>query len=426
MKEKVLDSIIVGAGFAGLSASYYLKKHGLDHIVFERGRIGESWLSQRWDSFRLNTSMKINSLPGTTWNENTDEFCSAPCYVDSFKEYVSTFQLPVSENSKVVSIEKPGDFFTVTVSVNNAIKNYFCRQVVIASGHANELSIPPFAKKISASIKQLHTSEYRNSGQLPGGTVLVVGSAQSGCQIAEDLADAGRKVFLSTSMVARVPRRYRGRDIVDWLIDVKFLDIRADELEDPKMLEMKPPQLTGLDGGKRTISLQSLAKKGIVILGKMDNADEQNVFFQPNAAMHVKFSDGFSKKVKEMIDGFILKNQVSAPPPEIDVDDQPDIEASCANSAASLDLRGNNISSIVWATGFKGDFGFLKLPVFDDNGDLKHQDGIAAVPGLYLIGLPWLRARKSAILFGIRDDAAFIAGKVFDFANKNVSVNVVQ
>ncbi len=413
MKNKVVDVIVVGAGVAGLSASYHLKKRGLDHIVFERGKIGESWRSQRWDSFRLNSVNTLNTLAGQEY-KGTDPggFETASGYLSSFQKYVSEFELPVSENSKVISIEKQGDLFDIAVSTNNKIGHYSCRQVIIASGHTSEIKVPSFAKSIATNIRQFHTSEYRNPGQLPEGAVLVVGSAQSGVQIADDLADAGRKVYLSTSMVARVPRWYRGRDIMEWLIDMKFFDMKAEDIKDPSMLNMKAPQLTGIGGSRYTISLQSLAKKGVVILGKTDNADGQNISFQPNAAMHVKFGDGFSKQVKEMIDGFIMKAQIKAEPAQPDEADMPDENATCASPITSLNLEENNIRSIIWCTGFEADFSYIRLPVFDDEGHPKYKETASPVPGLYFLGLHWLRGRRSALIFGIKDDAEYVVDKI--------------
>ena len=420
MKKSVVDVIVVGAGFAGLSASYYLKKYELDHIVFDLGKIGESWRSQRWDSFKLNSVNKLNGLPGLEYQKNNpDDFGTGTSFISSFEEYVSKYDLPVAENSKVISIEKPGEFFNVTVISNNDTKNYSCRQVIIASGSASEKMIPSLAKDVPPSIKQLHTSEYRNPGQLPEGGVLVVGSAQSGVQIAEDLVNAGRKVYLSTSMVARVPRWYRGKDIMVWLLEMKFFDMKAEDVKDPVMLKMKPPQITGIGGSKYTISLQALAKKGVVILGKTDQVDKKNIFFQPNAAMHVKFADGFSIKVKEMIDGFIMQNQIEAEPPQPDEADKPDENAECASSVNSLNFEKDDLRSIIWSTGFHGDFSYIKLPVFDEEGNLKQKDSVSVIPGLYFLGLPWLRNRKSVILVGIKEDAEFVA----DTINNHIKAN---
>ena len=421
MRNKAFDVIVVGGGFAGLSASYYLKKQGLEHIVFERGRIGESWHSQRWDAFKLNSTNKLNVLPGCE-ADNADAFSSAPEFISSLNEYVSAHQLPVAENSKVISVEKPGDLFLVTVLSNNATEIYSCKQVLIASGVANEIKIPAVAKNISETIKQLHTSQYRNADQLPPGAVLIVGGGQSGIQIAADLSSSGRKVFFSTSKVGRIPRWYRGRDIFYWLSDLKFFDAKAGEIEDPKILEMRPPHISGTGNGKDTVSLQSLAAKGVTILGKMDNADELKIFFHPDAAEHVKFADESSRKVKEMIDDYILKNQLTAHLPHFDEADVEDDDAKCATTITTLDLKESNINSIIWCTGFNNDFSYIKLNAFDGTGKLKHRDGIPEVPGLYFLGYPWLRTRKSPIIFGIKDDAAFIVDTI-RACSKSISQN---
>ena len=421
MNNAILDVIVVGAGHAGLSASYYLKNFGLSHLVFERGKAGESWRSQRWNSFMLNSSNKLNTLPGDDGGKDPDGFSSSRQYVSSLEDYITTFQLPVLENTLVLSIEKDeiNGIFNVTTSQHNRTGRYQARQVIIASGSMNERVFPSFAGNMSPGIQQLHGAEYRAPSQLADGAVLVAGSGQSGCQIAADLAAGGRKVYLSTSMVPRVPRRYRGRDIMDWLIPMNFFEARKEDIKDPMMLNMKVPHLTGVDGGQRTISLQSLAKQGVTILGKIKEADGKQVVLLPNAAMHIQFADGFSKKVKEMIDGFIMQNQIAAPSPEKDEEDTPDNEAASASSIISLHLAEHNIRSVIWTTGFKANFSYIKLPVFDNEGNPKHQDGVADIGGLYFLGLSWLRKRKSITLVGIKEDAAFIAEKAHGYCKKN-------
>ena len=263
--------------------------------------------------------------------------------------------------------------------------------------------------KSTPEIFQLHAGDYRNGSMLPEGAVLVVGSAQSGVQIAEDLIYEGRKVFISTSQVARVPRRFRGKDIVDWFILTGFFDLRTIDVTDPQILLMKQPQTSSAGLRGHTSSLQALARNGAVILGKMENADAVTIFLQLNASAHVKFADEFSMKVKTMINEYIKKSEQYAPPPEEDYADEPDENAVCATVATSLDLKENNITSIIWTTGFTGDFSYLKLPVLDDDGKLKHVDGISDIEGLYFLGFPWLRKRKSGIILGIKEDAEFIA-----------------
>jgi putative flavoprotein involved in K+ transport len=417
MNNSLLDVIIVGAGQAGLSASHYLKNANLKHIVFERGKIGESWRSQRWHSFKLNSMSRLNLLPGARLNGNDPyAFCTHTDFVASLEKYAIAFQLPVLENVNVISIEKQPGVFKVLVSQHNSVKEYCSKQVIIASGMQNEKKIPAFAKNVSTEIKQLHTSEYRNAAKLPEGAVLVVGSAQSGVQIAEDLIEDGRKVYLSTSMVGRVPRRYCGKDIMDWLLMLGYFDLKTEDVTDHTEFAMKPPQLTGTGGHAHTISLQHLAKKGAVILGRMSGANDKNVLFLPNAKQHVQFADMLSEKIKSMIDAFIQQAQLPAPPAEKDAADMPDLDGSCASSVTELNLNEHNITSIIWTTGFRGNFNYIKLPVLDANDNPKHKNGISPVEGLYFLGFGWLRSRKSGLIHGIKEDAGFITEKVREFS----------
>ena len=421
MKKNIFETIIIGGGHAGLSASYYLKTLGIKHIVFERGRVGESWRSQRWDSFLMNTSNRVNVLPGDNYTGKFPEgFCTAGSFVSSLEAYVSKFELPVAEQVEVISLEKEEGqpYFTVIVSEKGIQKNYKSRQVIICSGGQNEKKIPAFATNLPAGIAQLHAGQYRNASQLPDGAVLVTGSAQSGCQITEDLLDSGRKVFLSTSMVARIPRRYRGKDCIDWLLMMGFFNLKTQEVADPKVFSMKPPQLSGTGDGTRTMSLQDLARKGAVILGRMIDVNENKILFNKDAHEHVKFADEFSKKAKDMIDGFISKNQLTAPPPDEDPADMPDTNAACASSIISLTLKDHNIQSIIWSTGFNSNFSYVKFPVLDTNGNPIHKNGMTEIEGLYFLGLPWLRSRKSALINGIKDDAEFITDRVYKYARQ--------
>jgi putative flavoprotein involved in K+ transport len=414
MDEQEVDVIIVGAGYSGLAASYHLKKYGIDHVVFERGRIGESWRSQRWDSFRTNSTNKLNILPGQEWTDEStaDTFATVSDLVSSFEKYSSSHQLPVLQNSNVVSVEKQADLFHVVVASNDVHKTFRSRLILIASGAYTKLKVPDLSKNVCPDIVQLHTSQFRNGAALPKGAVLVVGSAQSGCQIAEDLLDSGKQVYLSTSKVGRFPRWYRGKDIFYWLVDTRFYDIKADDVDDPNLFEAKPPQISGTGTGKNSLSLQWLAKKGGIILGRLGNIAGCDLSFQSNATDHVKYADNYSQKIKDMIDDFITTHHLSVSPPHYDEADIADIEAKCASTITSLNLRENNISSIIWCTGFDGDFSYIKLPVFDGSGKLIHTDGIPSFPGLYFIGYPWLRSRKSSILFGIIDDAHFIVERM--------------
>jgi putative flavoprotein involved in K+ transport len=190
-------------------------------------------------------------------------------------------------------------------------------------------------------------------------------------------------------------------------------------VKDPKLFELRPPHVSGTGNGRDSLSLQSVAKRGAVLLGKMDTTDGQNVFFQPNAAMHVKFADDFSQKVKELIDEYIQQQQIEAPASHHDEADIPDINAASATTITSLNLGDNNISSIIWSTGFGVDYSYIKMTVFDNNGKLIHKNGIPVVPGFYFLGYPWLFSRKSPILFGIIEDVKFVVDYICNYADKN-------
>lgn len=417
---KFYEVIVVGAGYAGICASYYLKKRGLDHIIFERGKIGESWRSQRWDNFRFNSTNKLNLLPGVKECEDPDGFGTAPDFVHALERYVSTNDLSVKENTKVISIERPRDNFQVRVLSNGKIEDYFSKQILIASGASNENVIPSLSKDVPPDIKQFHTCEYKNEKQLPKGDVLVVGGAQSGIQITEDLLNANRKVFFSTSKVGRIPRWYRGQDIFYWIKDAKLYDVKAGEIKDPKLLDLKPPHVSGTGDGKTALSLQSIAKRGAIILGKLEKFDGVSAFFASNAPDHIRFADDFSQKLKKIIDEHIEKNKLAAPAPHYDEADLPDINARCASLITSLNLKEENINTIIWATGFDHDLSYIKLPVVDKKRKLIHNEGLAPIPGLYFLGYPWMRSRKSPILFGIIEDAEYIVDRLYEYAKTNL------
>lgn len=412
-KMNTVDIIVTGAGHAGVSISYHLKQAGISHLVFEKGKIGETWSSQRWDSFKLNTPNKSNLLPGMeTFDGNADGFATADEFINYLRTFVNNHQLPVKENSKVISIEKHKDVFIAEVIQNGISSIYQCRQVVIASGAQNEIQVPGFAKNIDSSILQLHAASYKNPLQLPKGNVLVVGSGQSGTQITEDLISTDKKIFFSTSKVGRVPRRYRGKDIIDWLFGMGQYDIRTEEVKDHSVLRTRTPQLSGVGLMGKTTSLQSLAKNGVTILGKAANADAGSMYFQLNAAEHIQFADEVSLSTKNLIDKYIEQHQLPAPDAVTDADDLPDENASCAANISELNFKEHNITTIIWTTGFGADYSYLKLPVIDKENSPIHKNGISPVKGLYFLGMPWLISKKSGIVLGIKEDAKFIAEQI--------------
>ena len=394
---RTLEAVVVGAGQAGLAISYVLRQDGRQHVVFERGRIGESWLAQRWDSFRLNTPNFMNALPGLPYDGGEpDAFEPADKLVQRFQRYAEQFQLPVQTGVTVVSVRQTEDEerFIVDTTID---------------GQPQESVL---ASRLPGSVSQLHTASYRSPEALAPGPVLIVGSGQSGCQVAEDLLAAGRTVYLCTSRVPRVPRRYRGRDILEWWIDMDFLDITFDSLEDKSISRAPQPQVSGLGRLGHTVSLQQLARRGVVILGRLLDVEAETLILGDEAAAHVQFADTFSQQMKARIDAYLEKAGIAPPPSEDDPADAPDPRAECVSPLRQLNLREAKIGTVIWATGFIGDFSWIHLPILDAEGRPIHRRGVSPVRGLYFIGFPWLNSRKSGIIYGAGEDARFIADAI--------------
>lgn len=419
-----LDSVIVGAGQAGLGTSYFLHRDRCEHIVFERGRIGETWLTQRWDSFQLNSPNFMNVLPGLAYEgPEPDGFWRRDELVQYFQRYVEHFHLPVRTGVTVISVERTKDekhFIVKTRIDGQAEETVKSRTVVVASGIQQTPKIPSMRSRIPDHIKQLHTAQYRNAAVLPPGAIVVVGSGQSGCQIAEDLLSAGKIVYLCTSKVGRSPRRYRGRDLLDWWIEIKRYDVTLASLEDKAVSRATQPQISGLGRYGHTLSLQQLARQGVVILGRLLDVDTGTLVLSDEAAAHVHYADDFSKQLKDEIDRYLRKAGLEPPPLEDDPADAPDPQAECASPLLRLNLVEAKVSTIIWATGFTADFSWIHLPVFDGEGKPIHQRGISATPGLYFIGFPWLNSRKSGIIYGIAEDAEYIARAISEQLAKSM------
>jgi putative flavoprotein involved in K+ transport len=411
-----LDSVIVGAGQAGLGVSYFLQRNGRKHIVFERGRIGESWLSKRWDSFKLNTPNFMNVLPGFDYDGSEPDGFSRPDeLVHYFQRYVEHFRLPVRTGVTVVSVEQSEDeehFIVKTKTAEQKEESVTSRSVVIASGILQTPKFPSTRSRLPDDIAQLHTADYRSAAALPPGAIVVVGSGQSGCQIAEDLLSAGRTVYLCTSKVGRAPRRYRGRDLLEWWIDMQFLDVTFASLEDKAISRAPQPQISGLGHHGHTLSLQYLARQGAVILGRLLDVDGSHLILSDEAAAHVRFADDFSQRQKDNIDAYLSQAGIAPPPLEEDPADRPDPQAGCVSPLRRLNLHEAKVSTVIWATGFTADFSWIHLPVLGADARPIYQRGISPVRGLYFIGFPWLSSRKSGIIYGIGEDARYIADAI--------------
>jgi putative flavoprotein involved in K+ transport len=345
-----MDCVVVGAGPAGLAASAALTEQGVEHIVLERSCAGESWRSQRWDSFRLNTPGWMNEMLG---EQPADAYASRAEVVERMAALGARAQ--VHEGIDVCTLAATTDGF----AVRSAETEFRARAVVVATGDQNVPCIPPIAQSLPARVAQLHASEYRSADALPDGTVLVVGSAQSGCQIADDLAAAGRRVVLATSAAGRLPMPYRGRATLEWVVEAGFYAQRPADLPDPAAMRAAQPIVAA---GGRALSLQALARAGVTLAGRPVGVTGGRLTFDDSAPANVAAGDAFARRVRGMIDELIERRQVDAPPAE------PDESDGFAGADPPLELDLLDVGAVVWCTGFTGDFSWLGPELVDERG----------------------------------------------------------
>jgi putative flavoprotein involved in K+ transport len=396
-----VDVVVIGAGQAGLATSHYLQAFGVEHVVLERGMVGESWRTARWDSFTLVTPNWMTRLPGEYLEPGSAErFITREELVARLERLAA--RLPVHTGVDVVSVTlgRSGYRVLTTAGLVSA------RVVVVAGGGQRRPTIPRLARALPLPVHQIDASRYRAPGALAPGAVLVVGSGQSGVQIAEELAAAGRDVLLATSKLARVPRRYRGRDVHEWSVELGLYDQPVEQITDRRQLHEAHPMLSGARGG-HTMALQQLARDGVRLLGRLTDVDDTKLRFAADLPDNIRHADDHAAKFRDIVDQHIARAGMVAPPPDTDPAERPWNGADSA--ALALDSRAERIGTVVWATGFGPDLDWLTVPVRARDGSLAHRRGITALPGLYVVGYPWLSTRGSGILYGVDADAARIA-----------------
>jgi putative flavoprotein involved in K+ transport len=404
--EKV-ETIIVGGGQAGLSTSYHLKQLGREHVVFEKAeKAGNAWRNDRWDSFTLVTPNWSIQLPGAHYDGNDpDGFLKKDEVVAYFERYVEKFNFPVQFNTSVLEVIPLEGNKGYQVKTHD--KTYQTKNVVIATGTFQRPKIPVFSANIPAEILQLHSGQYRNPSQLPEGAVLIVGAAQSGMQIAEELHQSRRTIYLSTGAAPRVPRRYRGKDIVSWLADTGFFDQTVDKLPSPKARLVGNLQASGKDGG-HSLNLHQFARDGIKLFGHIAGAQDGKITFKPDLKDSLAKTDKIEKDIVAMIDRYIETSGINAPQETL-----PDLQDGYSlEPITELDFKTANITTVIWAMGYAFDYSIVKLPVTDEDNFPIQQRGVTQYPGLYFIGMNWLHKRKSAILFGVNEDAEHIVAEI--------------
>ncbi|MBM7416531.1 MULTISPECIES: MSMEG_0569 family flavin-dependent oxidoreductase [Nocardiaceae] len=395
--------IVIGAGQAGLSMSWHLTRRGVDHVVLERDTIAHEWLDGRWDNFTLVTPNWQCVLPGHAYDgDDPDGFMTRDLVYDFVRRYADSFGAPVREHVAVLSVQQaPGGGYAVSTSAGAMTAD----QVVVAVGGYHVPSIPRLAERVPETITQIHSSRYRSAAALPPGGVLVVGTGQSGAQIAEDLHLEGRQVHLVAGSAPRVARFYRGRDCVAWLQDMGVYDVSISEHAGGlSKRESTNHYVTGRDGG-RDIDLRAFALDGMRLYGRLTDVGSDGVLrFAPTLEQSLDAADAVSEGIKNDIDAYIARAGLDAP-----VEERYTPVWRPESEPTELDLEAAGVTSVVWAVGFRRDYRWLKVGVFDGEGHPAHTRGVTAAQGLYFLGLPWQNTWGSGRFAAVARDAEYLA-----------------
>jgi putative flavoprotein involved in K+ transport len=392
-------TVVIGGGHAGLAASCFLSDRSIDHVVLERGEVANSWRRERWDSLRLLTPNWQSRLPGLRYEgPDPDGYMSVPEVIEFIEHFAKVSGAPVRTGVNVTEVRLAGDGYHVATSQGE----FHCRTVIIASGACNRPSVPPLREAVPASVEQLTTFGYRHPGQLPDGGVLVVGASATGVQLAAELSRSGRPVTLSVGEHVRLPRTYRGRDVLWWMDASGVWDQRYDEVEDLTRARRLPsPQLVGTPE-RATLDLNALASMGVELVGRWAAVRDGRALFSGGLRNVFSLAD---LKMERLLGTFDEWATAAGCDAEVGPLERFPATRVPESARLQLDLGGGEIAAIVWATGFRPDYGWLDVPVVDAKGQLKHEGGVVDSPGLYALGLPVLRRRKSTFISGIEDDA---------------------
>jgi len=393
------NTVIVGGGQAGLSVSYFLKKLRVDHLVLEQADLpGDAWRNHRWDSFTLNTPRWQSRLPGDRFgSEDADGFMPRDEIAARFEKLARP--LPVRYGARVVAIERISASGTYVVEIDGG-EQVTARNVVVATGLHQTPKIPSLSRDFPSHIRQLHSDGYRNPEKLPPGAVLVVGSAQSGAQITEELYESGRKVFLAVGRAGRTPRRYRGRDANWWIDRLGHYDRKVSELPSPKAKFSGKPHISGTKGG-HTINLHQFAHDGVTLLGRLAGIRDGVLTLAGDLYDNLAAADRSEAELAKAVDAYVAQTRMVVPeetlPALTDGFRQPIL--------TEFDLKAAGITNVIWATGYNFDFSIVRLPVVDGDGFPIQTRGVTGYAGLFFVGLPWLHTAKSGLIYGVGEDA---------------------
>lgn len=396
-----VETLIIGGGQSGLAMSHMLKQRGCAHLVLERARIAERWRSERWDGLRFQFPNWSVRLPDFTLpHSDPDGFATSGEIVDFLTAYADFVGVPIRCGVDVTALRPNGSGFIAETS-EGVIE---AANVVVATGPYQRPVVPELASQ--ARLFQVHASGYREPGQLPPGAVLIVGSGASGAQIAEELLDAGRRVYLSVGKHRRMPRRYRGHDLMWWLTELG-LDQTPVEKRGP---ERALPLITGAKGG-HTIDFRQMAARGVTLMGKVVAVHGGAMEFAADLGASLAYGDAAYAGFLDLVDAHVTRNGLGFPAEPQARATHP--EPICLHDPVRrLDLAAAGISAVIWATGYGYDYDWIQLPVLDERGEPEHRGGVTATAGLYFLGLQWLSKMNSSFLCGVGDDAAFLADHI--------------
>jgi len=403
MNRERIDTVIIGGGQAGLAMSYLLTQQDREHVILEKNqRVGSSW-QNRWDSFHLVTPNWQLQLPGFHYEgDNPDGFMPRDEVVSYLENYAASFNPPIRFGVEVTSVEQSdnvGRYF-----VNTIEGGYEANNVVVATGTFQYPNIPESSKNMSGKVEQLHSSEYRNPDGLPDGGVLVIGSGQSGCQIAQELKESGREVRMCIGEAGRLPRRYRGRDGMWWAMKLGMTERTVEQLDSPDERFVANPQISGKDGGQ-DINLHEFARDGMRLHGHLQYARNGQILIAEDMHQSLAAADQMATQFRRGVDKLVAETGLDAPEEKVD---EPQ-DGYKQEEVSKLDLENAGIKNAIWATGYRWDYSWVKLPIFDDFDYPVQEKGVTDYPGLYFVGLHWLHKLKSGIFLGLGEDATHVA-----------------
>ena len=403
MPTQTIDTLVVGAGQAGVAASEHLTNNGVPHLVLERDRIAERWRTGRWDSLVANGPAWHDRFPNMEFQSDPEGFPAKEQVADYFVDYAKMIDAPIRCGVDVRSVERLTGRAGFRVNTSDGVIE--ARNVIAATGAFQTPVIPPVVPR-DAPVMQIHSFDYRNPDQLPEGAVLVVGAGSSGSQIADELMRSGRQVYLSVGPHGRPPRAYRGRDFVWWLGVLGLWDIAALQ----PGTEHVTISVSGAYGG-RTVDFRRLAAEGMTLVGKTETYQDGVLSFAPGLGDSIAHGDADYLSMLDMADAYIERNGLDLPkePEARKIAPDPDC---VTHPVLSLDLAQAGVTSIIWATGFSQDFSWLKVDAFDEAGKPKHQRGVSSEPGIYFLGLPWQSRRGSTFIWGVWHDAKHLADHI--------------